>query len=270
MKRNIKKKMGCENFSYQESQNAVTLDCFQHLSDAEDSGLMDIILDTYDSDHENLLHEVQPMQKSNLLSGFGYEYTPKARAHSLEEPLKPLKSEDIENQLNRINKELEFLKESEPVATGAVKQERTVTKRPVIAGRSKVEKCLTPKFIREELKKANGTGEFTKPELMITLFYAYKYFDHSNAYSKVRARMSNVRSRASIRRKIEKIVAQERGISGGLLLKKEKREEFSRVILDRFWKTIKSVDQMDEPRVRTFTSQMRSYCQKQQIFPMEL
>lgn len=244
---------------------------FNQLSEEEDCDLMDIILDTYDSDNEPQGMEpffgCQQMQKSCLLSGFGMDYVPKPRAHSLEEPLKPLKSEDFENQLNRINKEMEALR-ADPVHLINTKTVAKKCKKNVTVSRPQADKSLTPKFIRDELKRANGTGEFTKPELLITLFYAYKYFDNTNAYSKVRACMSNVRSRASIRRKIEKIVAQERGISGGLLLKKEKREEYKRVILDRFWKVIQSIGKKDELKVQSFAVQMKQYCESEKVLPI--
>lgn len=262
--------MGCETTFFNVAVVPDATPYIHQLSDEEDNDLMDIILDTYESDNErhplDSFYDCQPMQKSCLISGFGLEYLPKPRAHSLEEPLKPLKSEDFENQLNRINMEMEILR-TEPDSTVGSKPVQKVTKKSTSA-RSTAEKSLTPKFIRDELRRANGTGEFTKPELLITLFYAYKYFDHTNAYSKVRACMSNVRSRASIRRKIEKIVAQERGISGGLLLKKERREEYKRVILERFWKVIENIEKADDQKVKNFAIQIKEYCENEKVFPI--
>ena len=71
-----------------------------------------------------------------------------------------------------------------------------------------------PTFIQEELKNAPGNGQFTICELMITLCFAHQLLFHRNTYSTIKKRMLNKRSRASIRRKIEKIVFKETGIDG--------------------------------------------------------
>ena len=79
-----------------------------------------------------------------------------------------------------------------------------------------------PTFIQEELKNAPGNGQFTICELMITLCFAHQLLFHRNTYSTIKKRMLNKRSRASIRRKIEKIVFKETGIDGRWLLIKVK------------------------------------------------
>ena len=86
-----------------------------------------------------------------------------------------------------------------------------------------------PTFMKTKLMASKGHGEFTIPELLILLFYSKSLFNKPNVYAKLKEIMQNKRSRASIRRKIEKIVVKEAGIPGGLL-KVEARERTQQVL----------------------------------------
>lgn len=101
-----------------------------------------------------------------------------------------------------------------------------------------------PDFIMQELSTTTGTGQFTRSELMITLLFAHqllskrnsavtngKILPRGNTYAIIKTLMGDKRSRASIRRKIEKIVNKDTGIPGGLL----KENGRINVALDSVW-----------------------------------
>lgn len=117
-----------------------------------------------------------------------------------------------------------------------------------------------PTFIQEELKNAPGNGQFTICELMITLCFAHQLLFHRNTYSTIKKRMLNKRSRASIRRKIEKIVFKETGIDGGLLLApEEKRIQILSCLWSRFAKLIDEAIVYGSPALESFSKKLRNY-----------
>lgn len=95
--------------------------------------------------------------------------------------------------------------------------------------KTKLEVPHVPDFMKSKLLASKGHGEFTIPELLILLFFSKSLFDKPNVYAKLKEIMQNKRSRASIRRKIEKIVSKEAGIPGGLL-KVESRQRTQQVL----------------------------------------
>eukprot|EP00924_Labyrinthula_sp_SR-Ha-C_P005544 augustus_masked-scaffold_68-processed-gene-0.6-mRNA-1 protein AED:1.00 eAED:1.00 QI:0/0/0/0/1/1/2/0/389 len=97
----------------------------------------------------------------------------------------------------------------------------------------------TPKFMIEELKKVDGSGKFSPNEFLILLFCCYKYFMQPSTYSKVRCAMQYTRSRASIRRKVEKMTDQilkkeEMSLDkGGLLNTRQNRGRVRAILLSK-------------------------------------
>lgn len=127
-----------------------------------------------------------------------------------------------------------------------------------------------PGFIVEELKTTSGTGQFTRAELMITLLFAHQLLSQrdsgngdtirrGNTYAIIKTRMGDRRSRASIRRKIEKIVSKDTGIPGGLL-----KEDFRvGMALNSVWKRLVKLLMLAEktgtPKQQKFAENLREY-----------
>ena len=127
-----------------------------------------------------------------------------------------------------------------------------------------------PAFIVEELKTTSGTGQFTRSELMITLLFAHQLLSQrdsgngdtirrGNTYAIIKTRMGDRRSRASIRRKIEKIVSKDTGIPGGLL-----KEDFRvGMALNSVWKRLVKLlvlaEKTGTPKQKRFAESLREY-----------
>lgn len=245
------------------------------MSAEEDSYLIDSILSSYDdllpnNEYYQTLNNIPTYVKYIDIGAFWPPVLKKTPTHDpfgapavfpqptkgLHEPaVKPveIKVKAEENDINVLNT--------------APSRRRTISnkskpgkKRPLVK-----KNPATPKWMRTELQAANGRGEFTRPELLMVLMFTVKYFDNPNAYSKVREMMGEVRSRASIRRKVEKMVAQETGITGGLLLKKERRSEFRKILLDRFWKIMDSITGNCIESLQVFKAKMEEYCLQNKI-----
>lgn len=253
------------------------------MSAEEDSYLIDSILSSYDDllpDNEWTVNNIQTLNRKYIdfpkyididvwpISGvqvmkltptqhtFGTSNVFPQPPKGLHEPaVKPveIKVKEEENNINVLN----TVPSRRRTPTNKSKPGK---KRPLVK-----KNPATPKWMRTELQAANGRGEFTRPELLMVLMFTVKYFDNPNAYSKVREMMGEVRSRASIRRKVEKMVAQETGISGGLLLKKERRSEFRKILLDRFWKIMDSITGNCIESLQVFKAKMEEYCLQNKI-----
>lgn len=117
-----------------------------------------------------------------------------------------------------------------------------------------------PSFIGDELQNSPGNGQFTICELMVTICFAHQLLFHRNTYSTIKRRMLNKRSRASIRRKIEKIVFKETGIDGGLLLvTEERRNGILTCLWSRFSKLIDEAIIYGSPSLESFAKRLRAY-----------
>lgn len=130
-----------------------------------------------------------------------------------------------------------------------------------------------PDFILDELETTSGTGQFTRAELMVTLLFAHQLLSQrdagngesirrGNTYAIIKSRMGDRRSRASIRRKIEKIVSKDTGIPGGLL-----KEDFRvNMALNSIWKRLLKLIVLAEktgtPKQVVFSRKLRKYANK--------
>lgn len=119
-----------------------------------------------------------------------------------------------------------------------------------------------PDFIKNELLTTSGIGHFTMSELMCCLLFAHREALSSNSYANIRSKMGNKRSRVSIRRKIEKIVLSETGLSGGLL---GLCGEQNRIVLEAIWSRLMSLisdaETYGTQNLKVFAAQLREYAQ---------
>lgn len=118
-------------------------------------------------------------------------------------------------------------------------------------GRKKLENRRgLPLFISQVLNKAKGTGPFSLPELLVTLFFVIKNFHKVNAYALTSSEMGNARSRGSIRRKVENIISKETGTKDSGLMVQHKRKDrkfYKKVLVSQFWRWWK----LQKPKTNT-------------------
>lgn len=125
-------------------------------------------------------------------------------------------------------------------------------------------KCFrkeVPSFIEEEMKKFPVTGGFSHTEMMLLLLFGYELFFEEKVYSVLKQSLRTARGRGSIRRKIEKIVAQECGRTGhfGGLLKFHRRVVVKKLLKRKLLKVIQDNKVNGSAALKTFTHQLCEY-----------
>lgn len=168
---------------------------------------------------------------------------------------------DHENIIEHENELHQIISGAES-SNGFSQKKKVKTRRKGKRARLQALARTTPEFIVQELQLTKGSGEFTTTEVIIMLFYAYKYFNDFDVYSKIRSCMNFTRSRASIRRKIEKIVAQELNTRGGLLGNDQIRESSKQICLKKFWELTHELRVVGTREMRTFVLKMQQEAEK--------
>eukprot|EP00924_Labyrinthula_sp_SR-Ha-C_P003844 snap_masked-scaffold_3-processed-gene-6.18-mRNA-1 protein AED:1.00 eAED:1.00 QI:0/-1/0/0/-1/1/1/0/303 len=129
-----------------------------------------------------------------------------------------------------------------------------------------------PEFVQEKLATCAGVGEFKQVEILVLLLVAGEVFLVDSVYSKIKAIMQSRRTRASIRRKIEKLVQKDAGFFGGLL-RFDRRVTTRKILRAKFFETLQGALNLpvctENMELKKFALRLQRYVQENKLLSFE-